>query len=173
MKNGSPNAARTLVFGKYYIAQKKLIKENIKNFQNLINKRALEDTRKANSKAKLLTNITILLLILSGLLVLFFFYFIGIKQLVEPLKSLTNLMLKMAEGNLDLNIPVASKKGSNEIYEMASTLDFFQNNLIKRYENERLLDIVANNTTSVIYFKDKEGRYLFTNERWNKLFSKR
>ena len=88
------------------------------------------------------------------------------------MKSLTNLMLKMAEGNLDLNIPVVSKKGSNEIYEMASTIDFFQRNLIKRYENERLLDIVANNTTSVIYFKDKEGRYLFTNERWNKLFGK-
>ena len=172
MKNGSPNAARTLVFGKYYVAQKKLIKVNITNFQNLINKRALEDTRKAKSNAEHLTNITILLLILSGLLVLFFFYFIGIKQLVEPMKSLTNLMLKMAEGNLDLNIPVVSKKGSNEIHEMASTIDFFQRNLIKRYENERLLDIVANNTTSVIYFKDKEGRYLFTNQRWNKLFSK-
>ena len=80
MKNGSPNAARTLVFGKYYVAQKKLIKENITNFQNLINKRALEDTRKAKSNAEHLINITILLLILSGLLVLFFFYFIGIKK---------------------------------------------------------------------------------------------
>ncbi|MBT7272183.1 MAG: PAS domain S-box protein, partial [Nitrospina sp.] len=62
--------------------------------------------------------------------------------------------------------------GSNEIHGMASTLDFFQRNLIKRHDKERLLDIVANNTTSVIYFKDKEGRYLFTNERWNKLFGK-
>ena len=172
MKGGNTNAARTLVFGEYYIEQKKLITQNIKKFQNLINKRALEDTRKAKSNAEHLIIITILLLILSGLLVLFFFYFIGIKKLVQPMKSLTNLMLKMAEGNLDLNIPVVSKKGSNEIHEMASTIDFFQRNLIKRYENERLLDIVANNTTSVIYFKDKEGRYLFTNERWNKLFSK-
>ncbi|MBT6297343.1 MAG: PAS domain S-box protein, partial [Nitrospina sp.] len=173
MKKGSANAARTLVFGDYYITQKKLIKENIKKFQNLINKRALEDTRKAKSKAELLTNITVLLLTLSGILVLFFFYFIGIKQLVEPLKNLTNLMLKMAKGNLDLDIPVTSKNSINEIDEMGSTLDFFQRNLIKRYENERLLDIVANNTTSVIYFKDKEGRYLFTNESWNKLFCKR
>ncbi|MDC0946292.1 PAS domain S-box protein [Nitrospinaceae bacterium] len=172
MKIGDTDGARALVFGEYYLEQKKLIMENIKIFQDLINKRALEHTRKADSKAKVLTSITILLLVLSGLLVLFFFYFIGIKQLVEPLKSLTNLMLKMAEGDLGLNIPVASKSGSNEIYEMASTLDFFQNNLIKRYENERLLDIVANNTTSVIYFKDKEGRYLFTNEHWKKLFCK-
>ena len=172
MKNGNPDAARALVFGEYYLDQKKLIMENIKNFQKLINRRALEDKRKADSKAKVLTNITILLLVLSGLLVLFFFYFIGIKQLVEPLKSLTNLMLKMAEGDLNLNIPVASKNENNEICKMASTLDFFQRNLIKRYENERLLDIIVNNTTSIIYFKDKKGNYLFTNEHWNKLFCK-
>ena len=46
----------------YYLDQKKLIMESIKNFQKLINRRALEETRKADSKAKVLTNITILLL---------------------------------------------------------------------------------------------------------------
>ena len=80
-------------------------------------------------------------------------------------------MLKIAQGNLDENVPIVSQNLNNEIGEMASTLDFFKGNLKKRHENERLLDIVANNTTSIIYFKDTEGHYLFTNERWNKLFS--
>ena len=34
MKNGNPDAARALVFGEYYLDQKKLIMENIKNFKS-------------------------------------------------------------------------------------------------------------------------------------------
>jgi len=167
MKSGNSNAARALVFGEYYAEQKKLIMENIKNFQKLINKRALEETRKAESNAELLINLTIILLILSGLLVLFFFYFIGIKQLVEPMKSLTRSMLELSQGSLDVNIPNFPK--NNEIGYMASTLDVFKDNLVKRHENERLLNTVVDNTASIIYMKDLNGRYLFINKRWQEL----
>ena len=168
MKDGNFRTARELVFGKYYAEQKNLIIGNIQKFQQVINKRALEKTREAESNAELFIRITNGLLILSGLLVLFFFYFIGIKQLVEPMKSLTNLMLKLSQGSLDINIPNFSQ--NNEIGEMASTLEVFKGNLVKRHDNERLLSIVESNTTSVIYIKDIEGRYLFTNKRWQELF---
>jgi PAS domain S-box-containing protein len=173
MEDGDFSAARKLVFGEYYLGQKKLIMENIKKFQDLVNKRAFERTREAQSNAALLIKITNMVLILSGILVLFFFYFIGIKQLVEPLKTLTNLMLNMAKGDFDERIPFISQKQNNEIHEMASTLDFFKVSLIKRFENERLLDVVVNSTTSIIYFKDTEGNYLFTNKHWNILFGKK
>ena len=168
MKDGNFRTARELVFGKYYAEQKNLIIGNIQKFQQVINKRAFEKTREAESNAELFIRITNGLLILSGLLVLFFFYFIGIKQLVEPMKSLTNLMLKLSQGSLDINIPNFSQ--NNEIGEMASTLEVFKGNLVKRHDNERLLSIVESNTTSVIYIKDIEGRYLFTNKRWQELF---
>jgi PAS domain S-box-containing protein len=166
---GNYRAARELVFGEYYLDQKKLIMANIKNFQNLINKNAFEVTKQAESDAQLLIEITNSLLILSGLLVLFFFYFIGIKQLVEPLKRLTNLMLELAKGNLGVNIPRYSS--NNEIVDMALTLEVFKANLVKRYENERLLNTVVNNTSSLIYVKDLEGRYLFTNNSWQEVLT--
>jgi len=169
MKGGNSKAARKLVFGDYYLEQKKLIMGNVNKFQGLINKRAAKETKKAESKAELLIDITNILLILSGLLVLFFFYFIGIKQLVEPMKSLTSSMLKLALGNLDVTIPKFPQK--NEIGDMASTLEVFKSNLMKRHDNERLLNTVVNNTTSVIYVKDLEGRYLFINKSFQESLS--
>ena len=67
---------------------------------------------------------------------LFFFYFIGIKQLVEPLNSLTNLMLKMGQGNLDEKIPNISQNKINEIVAMASTIELLKVSLIKQNEAE-------------------------------------
>jgi PAS domain S-box-containing protein len=166
---GNYRAARELVFGEYYVDQKKLIMGNINNFQTLINKKAFEETKIVESDFQLLIKITNSLLILLGLLVLFFFYFIGIKQLVEPLKILTNLMLELAQGNLGVNIPRFAR--NNEIVDMSSALEVFKDNFIKRFEKERLLNTVVNNTASIIYVKDLEGRYLFTNKRWRELLN--
>jgi PAS domain S-box-containing protein len=40
-----------------------------------------------------------------------------------------------------------------------------------REENENQLNIIANNTTSVIYMKDIDGRYLLINKRYEDLFN--
>ncbi len=40
-----------------------------------------------------------------------------------------------------------------------------------REENENQLNIIANNTTSVIYMKDIEGKYLLINKRYEDLFN--
>lgn len=133
---GNFRAARELVFGEYYVDQKKLIMGNIKNFQNAINKIAFDQTREAESNAELFIDLTNFLLILSGLVVLLFFYFIGIKELVQPMKILTSLMLKIAQGNLEEKIPHVLQIQNNEIGAMASTLEFFKGRLIKQNQEE-------------------------------------
>ncbi|MDA8561479.1 PAS domain S-box protein, partial [Nitrospinae bacterium] len=133
---GNYRAARELVFGEYYAEQKKLIMENIENFQGAINKIAFNQTREAESNAELFIDLTNFLLILSGLVVLLFFYFIGIKELVRPMKALTSLMLKIAQGNLEEKIPHVLQDQNNEIGAMASTLEFFKGRLIKQQEVE-------------------------------------
>jgi PAS domain S-box-containing protein len=133
---GNYRAARKLVFGEYYADQKNLIMDNIENFQIAINKIAFSQTREAESNAEIFINLTNFLLILSGLMTLFFFYFIGIKQLVEPLNSLTGLMLKMAQGNLAEKSPDISQNKINEIGAMASTLDFLKSSLVNQNKSE-------------------------------------
>ena len=136
VETGNYRAARELVFGEYYVDQKKLIMENIDNFQSAINKIAFDQTPKAKFNAELFTDLTNLLLILSGLVVLLFFYFIGIKELVQPMKVLTSLMLKIAQGNLEEKIPYVLQDQNNEIGAMASTLEFFKARLILQQEAE-------------------------------------
>jgi methyl-accepting chemotaxis protein len=136
VKAGNYRAARELVFSEYYAGQKKLIMENIGNFQSVINKIAFDRTRETESNAELFINLTYGLIILSVLLVLLFFYFIGIKQLVQPINSLTSLMLKMAQGNLDEKIPNISQNQNNEIGAMGLTLEFLKSSLIKQNQEE-------------------------------------
>jgi methyl-accepting chemotaxis protein len=133
---GNFRAARKLVFGEYYADQKKLIMGNIENFQSAINKIAFDQTREAASNAELFIDLTNFLLIISGLVVLLFFYLIGIKELVQPMKILTSLMLKIAQGNLEEKIPHVLQSQNNEIGAMASTLEFFKGRLIKQQEVE-------------------------------------
>jgi PAS domain S-box-containing protein len=133
---GNYRAAKELVFGQYYSGQKKLIMENIENFQMAINKIAFDRTREAESNAELFLYLTNGLLILSVLLVLLFFYFIGIKQLVQPMNSLTSLILKMVQGHLDDKVPNISQNQNNVIGAMASTLEFLKSSLIKQSQAE-------------------------------------
>jgi len=42
---------------------------------------------------------------------------------------------------------------------------------ISKMRSEDYLSTIANNTTSVIYMKDLDGRYLFINKRWENIFN--
>jgi PAS domain S-box-containing protein len=42
---------------------------------------------------------------------------------------------------------------------------------VSKKRSEDYLSTIANNTTSVIYMKDLEGRYLFMNKRWENIFN--
>ncbi len=128
--NKNFNKARQLVFGSYYDEQKKLIMGNIKTFQNVVNSRASERTQelmRRNSRLILFTNI---LLILSGVLVIFGFYGIGIRRLIQPINKATQTMLKLANDDLGIEIPFNTSK--DEVGEIYSALRVFKENVIQR-----------------------------------------
>jgi signal transduction histidine kinase len=130
VENKNFNKARQLVFGSYYDEQKKLIMGNIKTFQNLVNSRASERTQelmRTNSRLILFTNI---LLILSGILVMFGFYGLGIRRLIQPINKATKTMLKLAKDDLGIEIPANTSK--DEIGEIYSALRVFKENVIQR-----------------------------------------
>lgn len=138
VENKDLDKARQLVFGTYYDEQKKLIMGNIKTFQNMVNTRASERTHelmRRNSRLILFTNI---LLILSGGLVIFGFYGIGIRRLIQPINKATKMMLKLANDDLGIEIPANAPK--NEIGEIYSALRVFKENIIQRRQAVKNFD---------------------------------
>ena len=130
VENKNFDKARQLVFGSYYDEQKRLIMGNIKTFQNVVNSRTFERTQeliRTNSRLFLFTNI---LLVLSGVLVIFGFYGIGIRRLIQPINKATKMMLKLANDDLRIEIPAHIPK--NEIGEIYSALGVFKENIIQR-----------------------------------------
>ena len=83
---------RRLAFGEYYGEQKSLIMGNIKKFQDTVNARAQALTKHFHDEMSFFMMLTNLLLLTSGVLVLFLVYSIGIRRLLNPLKYLINIM---------------------------------------------------------------------------------
>jgi len=88
--------------------------------------------------------LTNFLVILSGALIFFLVYFIGLHRLIRPLKKLTESMKELAAGNLSPQ-PVISQS-NDEISEMEAALDVFRENAIKRNQAEKELQEEKNYT---------------------------
>lgn len=129
--------ARHLVFGSYYDEQKKLIMGNIKKFQEVVNFRAAQETLLTRNQNSNLIKFSNILLVFSGGLVLFGFYIIGIRRLVNPIKDATQMMLELARDNIEVKIPAVKQK--NEIGDIYSALEVFKENFIKRKQAEKKL----------------------------------
>ncbi len=130
VENKDFEKARQLIFGHYYDEQKKLIMGNINNFQVMVNTRASQRTlelMQRNSRYILFTNA---LLMVSGVLVLFGFYGIGIRRLVEPVHKATEMMLKLSKDDLQIEIP--AKSSQDEIGQIYAALKVFKENIIQR-----------------------------------------
>ncbi len=138
VKRNDLDRARQLVFGPYYDEQKALIMGNIKQFQNVVNARASQKTQELmlrNTRIMVFTNG---LLLISGVLVVFGFYGIGIHRLIQPLNKATHLMLKLAREDADIEIPAAKTK--DEIGAIYSALRVFRENSILRKQAETNLN---------------------------------
>ena len=122
--------ARRLAFGEYYGEQKNLIMGNIKKFQDTVNARAQALTEHFHDKLSFFMMLTNLLLLVSGVLVLFLVYSIGIRRLLNPLKYLTHIMQELVQGNLEIPIQVSGKR--DEMAEMGRALQVFKENAIKK-----------------------------------------
>jgi len=138
VENKDLDKARQLVFGSYYDEQKKLIMGNIKTFQNVVNTRASERTQKLMSRNSRLILLTNIFLILSGILVIFGFYGIGIRRLIKPINKATQMMLKLANDDLGIEIPANIK--NNEIGAIYSALGVFKKNVIQRRQAVKKFD---------------------------------
>ncbi len=130
--------ARQLVFGSYYDDQKKLIIGNIQQFQNMVNDRTSETIQKIMERNARLILFTNTLLIISGVLVIFGFYGIGIRRLVQPVNKATQMMRKLANDDLRIEIPDNTSK--DEIGAIYSALRIFKENVILRKIAEKNFD---------------------------------
>ena len=138
VENNDFDKARELVFGPYYDGQKRLIMGNIKNFQIVVNARAAKITHAIMIRNSRLIMFTNALLVVSGILVLYGFYGIGIRRLVQPVNKATQMMLKLA--NDDLNIEIPSTTSKDEIGEIYSALRVFKRNTVLRRQAEKKLE---------------------------------
>lgn len=161
--------ARRLVFGDYYGEQKALIMGNIKKFQDIVNARAQALTKHFHDQKAFFMMLTNLLLLISGVLVLFLVY-----SILIPLKNLTHIMRELVKGNLELPIQISGKK--DEMSEMGQALQVFKENAIKK--NFAELELVkANKSRSLIlesvgegiYGLDLDGKVTFLNPMAEKL----
>ncbi|MZH02326.1 MAG: PAS domain S-box protein [Nitrospinae bacterium] len=166
--------SRRLVFGKYYDDQKKLIMGNIKKFQDIVNSRAQALTNHVQKQISFFMMLTNLLLLISGTLVLFLVYGIGIRRLLNPLKYLTTIMRKLVVGDLDTEIHVSNKK--DEMSEMGQALQVFKENLVEKNiaelklaEANKSRNLILESVGEGIYGLDLNGKATFINPMAEKL----
>ncbi len=128
------DVARKLVFSKYYDQQKKLIMGNIKLFQETTKIRAEKVSRQFHEVMSFYILLSDFLLALSAALVFYLVYEIGIKKVINPLKSITREMKELAEGKLDN--PKNPDIPDNEIGDMKKAIEVFRQNEIRRTRAE-------------------------------------
>lgn len=174
VKRGDFDEARKLVFGNYYNEQKGLIMGNIKKFQDRVNARAQNLTKYFHDEMAFFLMLTNILLVVSGALVLFLAYGIGIKRLLNPLKYLTHVMQELAKGNLKTPIHFSVK--NDEMLEMGQALKVFKENAIRKKIIElelakanRSRSLVLESVGEGIYGLDLEGKVTFLNPMAEKL----
>ena len=72
--------------------------------------------------------------------------------------------------NFESIIQIFADRCAGEIERLEIDSELKEASISKKRSDE-YLSIIANNTTSVIYMKNLEGRYLFINKRWENIFN--
>src|SRR3989304_4741635 len=104
-----------------------------------------------------------------GLIILFFVFLF--RSVIVPLKKFSGAAEGIASGNYEITVPVQS---NDEIGRLAALFNKMgqeirhRTNLLRNSE-ERLRAII-DNSPSVIYLKDTDGKYLLVNSRFKELF---
>lgn len=132
-------------------------------------------------EASLLKNITFLasVLIISLVISLLIIYFLLDKFLLNQISSLVKASNKVASGNFDVNIPVSSTSelskvavAFNAMTDALKQWKIVQKNLHeKAYRYQHQMQSIFDNTSSVIYMKDLDGRYLYINKMFEQTFN--
>jgi len=108
----------------------------------------------------------IVIVALISALVLYFF-----RLVIRQLKALASASAEMASGNYGVRVPV---KSSDEIGLLSEAFNTMAREIKQRTdalaESEERFRGIMENTTSVVYVKDPDCRYLFINKRYEELF---
>lgn len=90
---------------------------------------------------------------------------------IRQLKALASASARIASGDYDVRVPV---KSSDEIGVLSESFNSMAAEIKHRTEalaeSEERFRSIMDNTTSVVYAKDPECRYLFVNRRYEELF---
>jgi len=108
--------------------------------------------------------------LIIAVLIAFLFY-IFYKKIVLQLQSISMAAAEIARGNYETNIPVQSR---DEIGELSGSFNEMALQIRERNksieQSEKRLKSILNNSSAVVYLKDLEGKYLFVNRQFERLF---
>lgn len=134
-----------------------------------------------NIENSLLQNIFSLasIFVIAFIISLFFIYFLLDKLLLNQLNSLIDASKKVAKGNFDVNVPINNKGELSKVsLAFNSMTDALQEWKIEQdhlheeaYRYQHQMQSIFDNTGSVIYMKDQEGRYLYINKMFERTFN--
>ncbi|MBI5888518.1 MAG: PAS domain-containing protein [Deltaproteobacteria bacterium] len=118
-----------------------------------------------NMQKYLLASFGAVIMVIIGLLV-----YIA-RGVIMPLKGLSSAAKEIADGNYDINVPVSS---ADEIGSLAWSFNSMAGGIKERTfalkNSEERLKAVLDNTANIISIKDREGRYLLLNRRYEEVF---
>lgn len=107
--------------------------------------------------------------VVIGLILLFSLYIF--KKVVMPLRRVYSASENIAGGNYDILIPVETH---DEIGKVAFSINRMAKDIKDRtkllIESEGQLRGIIDNSEAVIYLKDREGRYILINKKYEELF---
>ena len=100
-----------------------------------------------------------------------FLFLMFYKRIVLQLQSISRAAAEISKGNYDTKIPVQTR---DEIGELSSSFNEMalqireRNKSIEQSENR--LKSILNNSSAIVYLKDLDGRFLFVNRQFERLF---
>jgi PAS domain S-box-containing protein len=104
--------------------------------------------------------------------VLYLAWLIGKRSITDRVALLEKSSLRLAEG--DLTVRVADLVSGGELGNLGSTFDYMANQLAQREKalrrSEDNLQKIMDSSTAVIFTKDLDGKYIFINTQYEKLF---
>lgn len=107
--------------------------------------------------------------VVVSIILLFLLYVF--RKYVIPLRKVYIASESIAEGNFDVRIPVVT---SDEIGIVSSSINRMARDIKERtkllIENEGQIRAIIDNSIAVIYLKDREGRFILINKRFEHIF---
>ncbi|MGH6621953.1 MAG: methyl-accepting chemotaxis protein [Alphaproteobacteria bacterium] len=130
VEKGDLERARSFVFGADYDRNKAAIGESIGQFQSMMAKRALREVAAAESRAALLYAVAEIMVALSAATFLAILFFGFARRVIEPIRRMRTVVRGLAEQDYSVAVPDLDR--SDEIGEMAKSVQVFKENGIER-----------------------------------------